>query len=91
MIYINNKGNIHVDCTCGCGSGFTMEVGEWEDACMYLRTYTGSGRLIYKINALKEILLGKDYCFTDTLMSYEEWKEFVKCINLLDKKVEENR
>ena len=84
--------NLIVDCNCGCDEGLRIRINEFNEDTYAIITYT-SGNFykdqklscwsIFKLKCRKiwRIIRGKDYCYSEILVSKEEYNELKDFIN----------
>lgn len=84
--------NLIVDCNCGCDEGLRIRINEFDEDTYAILTYT-SGNFykdqklscwsIFKLKCRKiwRIIRGKDYCYSEILVSKEEYNELKDFIN----------
>ena len=84
--------NLIVDCNCGCDEGLRIRINEFDEDTYAILTYT-SGNFykdqklscwsIFKLKCKKiwRIIRGKDYCYSEILISKEEYNELKDFIN----------
>ena len=83
--------NLIVDCSCGCDEGLRIRINEFDKDTYAILTYT-SGNFykdqknwwcIFKLKCKKiwHIIKGKDYCYSEILISKEEFKELKEYLN----------
>lgn len=84
--------NLIVDCNCGCDEGLRIRINEFDEDTYAILTYT-SGNFyknqklscwsIFKLKCKKiwRIIRGKDYCYSEILVSKEEFKELKEYLN----------
>ena len=84
--------NLMVDCNCGCDEGLRIRINEFDEDTYAILTYT-SGNFykdqklscwsIFKLKCRKiwRIIRGKDYCYSEILVSKEEYNELKDFIN----------
>ena len=90
----NDKKELIVNCRCGCESTIHIRVNiEWEDCDIYaLMAYlngnwfrdqndTMFGTLKRKFKKIWSIVRNKDYCYSEVLMSREDFDQFKEYIN----------
>ena len=89
-----DKKEIIVTCKCGCEASFHIAIDDSEKESNYYafmcflkgnfetEQYKNPWHaFMEKIRKIWVILIGKDYCYSDTIMSKDEFEEFKKCIN----------
>ena len=84
--------NLIVDCNCGCDEGLRIRINEFDEDTYAIIAYT-SGNFykdqklscwsIFKLKCRKiwRIIRGKDYCYSEILVSKEEYNELKDFIN----------
>ena len=84
--------NLIVYCNCGCDEGLRIRINEFDEDTYAILTYT-SGNFykdqklscwsIFKLKCRKiwRIIRGKDYCYSEILVSKEEFKELKEYLN----------
>lgn len=87
--------NLIVDCNCGCDEGLRIKIHPFDDERYSILTYT-SGNFykdqnmscwrIFKLKCKKiwRILRGKDYCYSEILLTKEEFEELKEYINSVE-------
>lgn len=96
MAVLTSKDNkeLVVTCKCGCKASFSLRIDdEWKDEdyyallCFMKSNYNTEYNLnvwrAFKIKMRKiwTILRGKDYCYSDTIMSRADFEEFKAYVN----------
>lgn len=92
VLMTKDKKEIIVTCNCGCKSSVNIQIDEMEDiGYAYLCLLKGNFYTEYnnnpwrafriKMKKIWYILRGKDYCYSDTIMTKEDFEEFKRYIN----------
>ena len=95
VLMTNDKKEIIVTCDCGCKSAVNIQIEDMADlgddqyaflCFMKANYYTECNNnpwRAFKIKMRKiwHILRGKDYCYSDTIMTKEDFEEFKRYIN----------
>ena len=94
ILLTSDKKEIIVTCNCGCRAAFNIAIDDsWKDddyyafLCFMKANYDTEYDLTpwraFKVKARKiwTILRGKDYCYSDVIMSKEEFQIFKEFIN----------
>ena len=88
-----NKKELVVTCDCKCGQSFGVSVDDdWKDdgyyafLCFYRNNcYTEHNStwetLKTKAKKIWYVIRGKDYCYSDTIMTKDDYEEFKSYIN----------
>ncbi len=92
LFLTKDKKEIIVTCKCGCDQAFHITITDEDDdfyclMCFLRANYDTEHNFgpwrAFKIKAKKiwSILIGKDYCYSDVLISKEEFKQFKDYVN----------
>lgn len=92
VLMTEDKKEIIVTCNCGCKSSVNIRIDEMEDIgyaflCFlkgnYYVEYNNNSWRAFKVKMRKIwcILSGKDYCYSDTIMTKEDFEKFKSYIN----------
>lgn len=84
--------NLMVDCNCGCDEGLRIRINDFDEETYAIITYTSgnfykeqnySAWQIFKLKCKKiwRILRGKDFYYSEILVSKEEYNELKEFIN----------
>lgn len=85
----NNKNVIF--CKCGCGDGVVLKVDKYENELslqfvsdvFYFFQNKGKMSIKEKLKRIWYIVIGKEYCYFDILISKEELQEFKDFVSKL--------
>ena len=96
MAVMKNKNNteLYVDCNCKCGDGIHIRIDKEDPEYYCILAYTNSSwyrtqdervlRVIHKkLKKIWAIIKNKDYCYSDIIMTKDEFKELKDYINSL--------
>lgn len=92
LLMSKDKKELMVTCDCKCGQAFSICIDDMEDGyygfLCFLKSnfYTEYDKNPWrafkiKIKKLWFIIRGKDYCYSDIVMTKEDFEEFKKYIN----------
>lgn len=93
VLMTKDKKEIIVTCNCGCKSSVNIQIDDMEDMESYAflcflkdnfyTEYNNNPWRAFKVKMRKiwHILRGKDYCYSDTIMTKKDYEEFKKYIN----------
>ena len=97
MAVLKNKDNteLYIDCNCGCNDGIRIRVhkDDFDYYCFWTYTngnfYTEQCETVWRIFRKKfekiwAILRNKDFCYSDILMTKDEFNEFREYINSIE-------
>lgn len=86
--------NLIVDCDCGCDEGFRIRIYSEDDNYAIISYTNGNfyrdqneklGRVIgKKLKKIWRIIRNKDYCYSEILMTKEDFKEFQSYISSIE-------
>ena len=87
--------NLIVDCNCGCDEGLRIKIHPFDDERYSILTYTSgnfykeqnmSSWRVFKLKCKKiwRILRGKDYTYSEILVSKEEFKDLQEYIQSVE-------
>ena len=91
----NDGRDLAVDCGCGCDEGLRIRINEYNEDSYAILTYTSGnfyseqghtvwGAIKTKLKKIWRILRNKDYCYSEIIMSKEEFKEFQDYVAKVD-------
>lgn len=91
-VFINEKEDeLIVTCDCGCDESFHIKVENDDNEFAFLtymksnwyadQNYTHKNVFLIKLKKIWSILKGKDYHYSDTIMSKEDFETFITYIN----------
>ena len=83
---------IAVDCSCGCDEGLRIKIKEFDQESYSILTYTSgnfykeqnfTGWRVFttKLKKIWRIIRNKDYCYSEIIMTKQDFAEFQKYIN----------
>ena len=93
VLISSDKKELIVTCDCGCGQAFNIIIDRDPDLDQYAYMCFMKNNFVteYEKNPLRTlkiklkkiwfILRGKDYCYSDTVMSKKDFEEFKRYIN----------
>ena len=94
VLMSKDKKELIVTCDCKCGQSFSMCIDDdWKDLdyyaflcflkCNFDTEYDKNPWRAFKIKMKKIwcIIRGKDYCYSDTVMTKADFEEFKKFVN----------
>lgn len=91
LFMTEDKKELIVTCKCGCMGSYSIQIEADEEYDYYAficflksNTYTAVGPIEALKTKLKKIwciIIGKDYCYSDTILSKADYDEFKKFIN----------
>ena len=94
VLMTEDKRELIVTCDCGCNTSFHISIDdEWKDDDCYAflcfmkanfnTEYDMNPWRAFKVKAKKiwSIMRGKDYCYSDTIMTIEDYKVFKEYVN----------
>ena len=83
------------DCSCGCGEGLRIKVNKFDTETYSILSYISSNFyrdqdhsvlsvIGKKLKKIGHVIRGKDYCYSEILMSKQEFEEFKAYINSIE-------
>lgn len=86
-----NGKDLIIDCNCGCDEGLRMRISEYDDDSYCILSYTSGnfykdqnqtvGQVVStKAKKIWRVLRNKDYCYSEIIMTKDEFKEFQEYI-----------